>query len=111
LEIDWWPLIPPYLEIEADSRDQVIEVAGLLGISDRSTGLENTIKVYARYGIDLTTIEDLRFPSDACPSSKAARHLPDLSGVNPPDGGLPSQNLARQPTISGVDPSEVEPGG
>ena len=64
LEIDWWPLIPPYLEIEADSRDQVIEVAGILGISEDQLTGENTIKVYARYEIDLTTIRDLRFPAD-----------------------------------------------
>lgn len=61
LEIDTWPLIPPYLEIEAGSKDEVIRVAGLLDFrEDQLTG-ENTLKVYARYGIDLTTINDLRF--------------------------------------------------
>ncbi|TDO35196.1 adenylate cyclase class 2 [Kribbella sp. VKM Ac-2527] len=64
LEIDWWPLIPPYLEIEGDSREHVVEVGKLLGVSeDRLTG-ENTIKVYARYGIDLGGIDDLRFPPE-----------------------------------------------
>jgi adenylate cyclase class 2 len=64
LELDWWPLIPPYLEIEGDSREHVVEVAGVLGIDEgRLTG-ENTIKVYARYGIDLTTIHDLRFDEE-----------------------------------------------
>jgi adenylate cyclase class 2 len=62
LEIDWWPLIPPYLEIEGRSRGHVVEVGNVLGIpEDRLTG-ENTVKVYARYGIDLTAIPDLRFP-------------------------------------------------
>ena len=62
LEIDRWPLIPPYLEIEGDSQQHVVEVAGMLGIpEDRLTG-ENTVKVYARYGIDLGSIRDLRFP-------------------------------------------------
>ncbi|WUJ71043.1 CYTH domain-containing protein [Kribbella soli] len=62
LEIDWWPLIPPYLEIEGRSREHVVDVGNALGISeDRLTG-ENTMKVYARYGIDLTAIPDLRFP-------------------------------------------------
>jgi adenylate cyclase class 2 len=63
LEIDWWPLIPPYLEIEGDSREQVVEVAGILGISEEQLTGENTIKIYQRYGIDLTSIDDLRFPS------------------------------------------------
>ncbi|GAA1157935.1 hypothetical protein GCM10009630_65130 [Kribbella jejuensis] len=62
LEIDWWPMIPPYLEIEGRSREHVIEVANALALSDdRLTG-ENTTKVYANYGIDLTAIPDLRFP-------------------------------------------------
>jgi adenylate cyclase class 2 len=62
LELDRWPLIPPYLEIEGRSRDHVVEVGRMLGVSaDNLTG-ENTTKVYARYGIDLTAIADLRFP-------------------------------------------------
>ncbi|MEI8410605.1 MULTISPECIES: CYTH domain-containing protein [unclassified Kribbella] len=64
LEIDWWPLIPPYLEIEGDSCEHVVGVGKLLGVSeDRLTG-ENTVKVYARYGIDLAGIRDLRFSSE-----------------------------------------------
>lgn len=60
LEIDSWPLIPAYLEIEGDSRDHVVEVAALLGVgADQLTG-ENTVKVYARYGIDLAAIPELR---------------------------------------------------
>ncbi|ONI78215.1 adenylate cyclase [Kribbella sp. ALI-6-A] len=61
LEIDTWPLIPPYLEIEGDSRAHVIEVAGLLGTGEEQLTGENTTKVYARYGIDLGTIAELRF--------------------------------------------------
>ncbi|TCC55114.1 CYTH domain-containing protein [Kribbella pittospori] len=62
LEIDWWPLIPPYLEIEGQSREHVVRVGEALGISaDELTG-ENTVKVYARYGIDLAEISELRFP-------------------------------------------------
>jgi adenylate cyclase class 2 len=62
LEIDTWPMIPAYLEIEAESRPRVVEVARLLGVDeDRLTG-ENTVKVYARFGIDLDAHPDLRFP-------------------------------------------------
>jgi adenylate cyclase class 2 len=64
LELDWWPLIPPYLEIEGDSREHVVEVAKLLGIAEGQLTGENTIKVYARYGIDLGAIRDLRFPPE-----------------------------------------------
>ncbi|MGW7681867.1 class IV adenylate cyclase [Kribbella sp. NPDC054772] len=60
LEIDRWPRIPPYLEIEGRSRAHVVEVANLLGVAETKLTGENTTKVYARYGIDLTTIPDLR---------------------------------------------------
>lgn len=60
LEIDEWPLIPAYLEIEAGSRAEVVRVAGLLGYGEDDLTGENTIKVYARYGIDLLAHRDLR---------------------------------------------------
>lgn len=61
VEIDTWPKIPPLVEIEAGSKDEVVRVAALLGFAEDQLTGENTIKVYARYGIDLTTITDLRF--------------------------------------------------
>ncbi|MER8086529.1 CYTH domain-containing protein [Streptomyces sp. NPDC094048] len=61
LEVDEWPLIPPYLEIEADDEPQVWEAAAALGIGrDRLTSV-NTTKVYGLYGIALDSIADLRF--------------------------------------------------
>ncbi len=63
LEIDRWPLIPPYLEIEADSPRAVLDTAARLGLNTDELTSENTTKVYARYGIDLSTITDLRFES------------------------------------------------
>ncbi|MEU3212989.1 CYTH domain-containing protein [Nocardiopsis alba] len=61
LEIDSWPRIPAYLEIEADSRAEVVRVAALLGFDESSLTGENTTKVYARYGVGLSGIADLRF--------------------------------------------------
>jgi adenylate cyclase class 2 len=61
LEIDAWPRIPAYLEIEADSGAEVVRVASLLGYAESDLTGENTTKVYARYGIDLPTITHLRF--------------------------------------------------
>ncbi|MEU3656263.1 CYTH domain-containing protein [Streptomyces sp. NPDC032161] len=61
LEVDEWPRIPPYLEIEADDEAQVWEAAAALGLApDRLTSI-NTTKVYSLYGIDLESIVDLRF--------------------------------------------------
>ena len=61
LELDWWPLIPPYLEIEGRSREHVVEVGHMLGVSEDDLTGENTTKVYARYGIELSAIRELRF--------------------------------------------------
>lgn len=61
LEIDEWPRIPPYLEIEADDEAQVWETATALGIDRERLTSINTTKVYALYGIDLESITDLRF--------------------------------------------------
>lgn len=61
LEIDTWPLIPPYLEIEAATTEDVIRVAELLGYAESDLTGENTIKIYAHHGFDLNTIPELRF--------------------------------------------------
>lgn len=61
VEIDTWPQIPTYLEIEAQSAEDVVRVATLLGYSENDLTGENTIKVYARYGIDLASIPHLKF--------------------------------------------------
>lgn len=61
LEIDSWPRIPPYLEIEASSKDEVIRAAKLLGYTEADLTGENTIKIYARYDIDLNAVPELRF--------------------------------------------------
>ncbi|MFD1321980.1 hypothetical protein [Micromonospora sonneratiae] len=61
LEVDEWPLIPPYLEIEADSRDAVLGVAAVLGFNEAELTAENTLKIYSRYGIDLLAHRELRF--------------------------------------------------
>jgi adenylate cyclase class 2 len=49
------------VEIEVGSKDEVVRLAALLGYAEDQLTGEDTIKVYARYGIDLTTITDLRF--------------------------------------------------
>jgi adenylate cyclase class 2 len=50
LEIDEWPMIPPYLEIEAASPEKVRRIAAGLGYEESQLTSENTTKVYRRYG-------------------------------------------------------------
>ncbi|SHL59377.1 CYTH domain-containing protein [Actinacidiphila paucisporea] len=61
LEIDSWPRIPPYLEIEADDADQVWATADRLALPRHALTGANTTALYASYGIDLAGISDLRF--------------------------------------------------
>ncbi|MFI9275081.1 class IV adenylate cyclase [Kitasatospora sp. NPDC052896] len=61
VEIDHWPLIPPYLEIEGDSADHVHATARVLGLPLGELTSENTTKVYRRYGIDIEAIPRLTF--------------------------------------------------
>ncbi|WP_431949636.1 class IV adenylate cyclase [Actinacidiphila sp. bgisy167] len=65
LELDEWPLIPPYLEIEADDEAQVWAAADALGCDRGQLTSMNTTRVYRHYGIDLGSIADLRFEEEA----------------------------------------------
>ncbi|WP_223865042.1 class IV adenylate cyclase [Streptomyces sp. 5-10] len=72
LEVDEWPLIPPYLEIEADDEPQVWATAEALGFDRERLTSVNTTNVYDRYGIDLDAITDLRFESPRLPAGGAS---------------------------------------
>ncbi|MFI0717739.1 class IV adenylate cyclase [Streptomyces sp. NPDC021224] len=61
VEIDEWPLIPPYLEIEGNSADHVHATARALDFPLTELTSENTTKVYRRYGIDIEAIARLTF--------------------------------------------------
>ncbi|HEX4393311.1 MAG TPA: class IV adenylate cyclase [Mycobacterium sp.] len=61
IEVDRWPGIPPYAEIEASTKAEVIRVAELLGYSEADLTGENTVKVYRRYGIELEGVPELQF--------------------------------------------------
>lgn len=60
-QIDAWPCIPVYAEIQDCDRALVMAVAEKLRYhGDELTG-ENTTKIYARYRIDPTVSSELRF--------------------------------------------------
>lgn len=62
LEIDQWPWIPPYLEIEWSNKSSVEETLKLLELWDAFVTSDNTTKIYQRYGIDnLESIPHLSF--------------------------------------------------
>jgi adenylate cyclase, class 2 len=61
IEIDFWPRIPPYLEIEGKSIEEVENIVKLLGYKISQTTSINTTDVYKKYRIDIENIKDLKF--------------------------------------------------
>lgn len=61
IEIDFWPRIPPYLEIEAKTIFGVETMIKKLGFNVSQSTSISTIKVYKKYGIDLEAIKELKF--------------------------------------------------
>jgi len=59
--IDSWPLIPTYLEIEAEDETTVKECAKAMGYSQADLTGINTQKIYTNYGINLDDISSLKF--------------------------------------------------
>ena len=62
IEIDSWPLIPPYIEIEAGSETEVKDVASLLGFDYSTAVFGSADEVFKdTYGIDILSMEKLEF--------------------------------------------------
>lgn len=61
VEIDFWPKIPPYVEVEGKSLDEVEKTVKLLGFDmSQTTGL-GVKKIYLNYGIELDDYKELKF--------------------------------------------------
>ncbi len=61
ITIDEWPKIPPVMEIEAKSEQEVRRVIGEFGIRGRELGNISWEKVYAIHGLDLSSFKVLKF--------------------------------------------------
>ncbi len=61
IDIDFWPFIPPYLEIEGRSASEVETVIAKLGFNKSQTTSINTTHVYKRYVIDIDSAQQLKF--------------------------------------------------
>lgn len=60
IDIDEWPLIPAYLEIEGESAEEVDNVVVLLGFTKEDVTSIDSLSVYKRYGINLHDHKILR---------------------------------------------------
>lgn len=61
IEIDFWPKIPTYLEVEGKSVEDVERVVKLLGFELSQTTSIDTGRVYKQYGIDIDSMKELKF--------------------------------------------------
>ncbi len=61
IEIDFWPKIPPYLEIEAKSAEEIEKVVKLLGFNLDQTTSIGVQKVYEKYGLNIDDFKELKF--------------------------------------------------
>ena len=62
IDIDMWPLIPTYVEIEGQTIEEVKQIERLLNVDKDKITTLNCQDIYLKiYGIDIDTIRKLRF--------------------------------------------------
>lgn len=61
IEIDSWPMIPTYLEIEWSSEKWILDIVKKLWYNINDVTSINTKKVYSHYGINLEEYKNLTF--------------------------------------------------
>lgn len=61
IAIDHWPKLKPYIEIEAQGTEAVIAAAASLGFDKGDLISDNTTSLYKEVGIDLKTLDVLKF--------------------------------------------------
>ncbi len=62
IDIDTWPLIPSYLELEGNSVEEVKKIEGLLNIDKNNITNLSCEEIYLeKYGIDIVPMPELKF--------------------------------------------------
>ena len=62
VDIDCWPLIPAYLEIEGESEEEIKKVASLLELNYSKAITMDVTDIYNKiYNIDILNIKVLKF--------------------------------------------------
>lgn len=61
IDIDYWPHIPAYMEIEGESAEDVYEMLQKLGYKREDAKIMNADDVYTFYGLDMYAYKDLKF--------------------------------------------------
>ena len=61
IELDEWPLLEPYMEIECDNENIINEIIKKLNLSNKEIVSLNTEQLYKRKGINILEISNLKF--------------------------------------------------
>lgn len=61
IEIDIWPLLKPYMEVECDDENVINELIDLLDVKEKEIVSLNTEQLYKRINIDVHSMSELKF--------------------------------------------------
>ena len=64
IDIDLWPMIPTYLEIEGPSEEEVYRILSLLGYKKEDCTTRDVEGIYLEYGYNLEEIYDLKLEEE-----------------------------------------------
>ena len=60
-DIDCYPMIPPYVEIEAKNEDIINEFINKLGLQNYEATIDSLKKVYKKYNVDFESMKEIKF--------------------------------------------------
>lgn len=64
IDIDSWPMIPTYVELEGDSEENILEFIKELGYKKEDIITYGVSKIYAHYGLDIDSYKELKFENE-----------------------------------------------
>lgn len=64
IDIDFWPMIPAYVEFEADSENEIRSVCKKLGINFNDLTTLDVQSIYAKYGLDINKMPEILLEND-----------------------------------------------
>ena len=59
IDIDFWPMIPPYVEFEAKNEESIKQVCNKLDIDFNSLSTLDVQSIYSKYGININKMPEL----------------------------------------------------
>ncbi len=61
IDIDSWPKIPTYIELEGNSKEDIIALVKVLGYKEEDIITYGVKKIYEHYGLNIDTFKELKF--------------------------------------------------